>query len=154
MVGGYAATLHGARRPTIDIDVVPRWDEANLRRLCAVLRSVAAVSTTGPRVEGEQVTVEVLVEREVMTWQTTLGRIDTLVGIPDSEGMPVDFHALLARARSMPIDDLDVVVVVASLDDVITSKQYARRRKDREALPELRRIQQGAAPTDPDPDPT
>lgn len=83
VVGGYAGVLHGARRPTVDIDVVPRWDTENLARLCAALRDVEAVSTTGPRTEGAAITPEVLVDREVMTWNTSLGRIDTMVGIPD-----------------------------------------------------------------------
>ena len=33
MVGGYAGLLHGATRPTIDLDVVPVWEQANLERL-------------------------------------------------------------------------------------------------------------------------
>lgn len=33
IVGGYAGLLHGATRPTIDLDVVPVWSEANLERL-------------------------------------------------------------------------------------------------------------------------
>lgn len=80
-----------------------------------------------------------------MTWHTSLGRMDTLVGIPDAEGAAVDYAQLLDRARSMTA--FGVPVVVASLDDIITSKEYARRRKDAEALPELRRLraeQEGA----------
>ncbi|MDZ7677381.1 MAG: hypothetical protein U5K29_02385 [Acidimicrobiales bacterium] len=30
---------------------------------------------------GDDITPEVLVEREVLTWETDLGRIDTMVGI-------------------------------------------------------------------------
>lgn len=138
LVGGFAGVLHGARRPTVDIDVVPRWEEENLRRLCAALREAGAWSTTGPRVEADTITPAVLIDREVMTWQTDLGRIDTLVGIPDGEGMPVDYDQLESRALAVAVEGTDVVV--ASLDDVITSKQYASRRKDAEALPELRRL--------------
>lgn len=138
LVGGYAGVLHGAGRPTIDIDIVPRWESRNLERLCDLLRAVDATSTTGPTVEGDPITPEVLVEREVMTWQSRLGRIDTLVGIPDADGMPVDYSQLIERA--VRDDSLGVAVAVTSLDDLITSKEYAGRRKDAEALPELRRI--------------
>lgn len=139
LVGGYAGVLHGARRPTMDIDIVPRWERGNLERLCALLREAEAVSTTGPRVEAESITPEVLIEREVMTWQSRLGRIDTMVGIPDSDGMPVAYQSLIERA--VRDHSLGVAVVVSSLDDVITSKEFAGRRKDVEALPELRRLQ-------------
>jgi len=30
LVGGYAGLLHGSSRPTIDLDMVPAWDDANL----------------------------------------------------------------------------------------------------------------------------
>lgn len=138
LVGGYAGVLHGAGRPTLDIDIVPRWEMGNLQRLCELLRDVDASSTTGPTVEGDAITPEVLVEREVMTWQSRLGRIDTLVGIPDSKGMPVDYSQLIERA--MRDDSLGVAVAVSSLDDLIVSKEFAGRHKDAEALPELRRI--------------
>lgn len=110
VVGGYAATLHGARRPTMDIDVVPRWEAENLKRLCDALRDVDAVSTTGPPVAGDDITSDVLIDREVMTWHTSIGRIDTLVGIPDSDGMPVSFADLRDRARRVAVDDQVVVV--------------------------------------------
>ena len=93
LVGGYAGVLHGARRPTMDIDIVPRWERRNLERLCHLLREAGAVSTTGPRVESDAIIPDVLIEREVVTWQSRLGRIDTMVGIPDSNGMPVDYSA-------------------------------------------------------------
>ncbi len=48
------------------------------------------------------------------------------------------FEALRARAHT--IVAFDHAITVASLDDIITSKEYANRRKDAEALPELRRL--------------
>lgn len=138
LVGGYAGVLHGAGRPTIDIDIVPRWETRNLERLCGLLRAVEAACATDPAIEGDAIRPAVLVEREVMTWHSRLGRIDTLVGIPDAAGMPVDYSQLIERA--VRDDSLGVVVAVTSLDDLITSKEFAGRRKDAEALPELRRI--------------
>lgn len=38
LVGGYAGVLHGAGRPTLDIDIVPRWETRNLERLGDLLR--------------------------------------------------------------------------------------------------------------------
>lgn len=140
MVGGYAAELHGATRFTLDIDVVPRWDEANLRRLCDLLRSVNAETVSGPKATGDQITPALLQDREILNWNTSLGQIDTLVGIPNADGEPVDFDQLLGRARAAQLGD--VTVAVANLNDIITSKEYAGREKDHQALPELRRIEE------------
>ena len=151
LVGGYGATLHGAQRPTYDIDVVPAWDLENLARLCDALRAVDGVSTTGPRAEGDAVTPEVLIEREVTTWQTSLGRIDVLVGIPDADGMPVGYEALQQGAIALRPAGTDIDVEVADLGDIIISKEFAGRSKDTQALPELRRIAgQASDPSRPD----
>lgn len=44
LVGGAAAILWGAQRPTRDIDCVARWTTANHRRICSAL----AASDLGP----------------------------------------------------------------------------------------------------------
>jgi hypothetical protein len=139
LVGGLATNLYGATRPTIDIDVVPRWEVGNLARLCDALRDASAVSASGPPAQTDEVTPELLIEREVTTWNTDLGRIDVLVGIPDADGMPVDFDALEPRSLRLRINDTDIRV--ASLADVIVSKEFASRAKDRRALPELHEIE-------------
>lgn len=140
VVGGYGGTLHGARRPTADIDVVPRWEFDNLAALCDALREVHAVAATAPRLQGDQITPDALIVRRITTWATSLGRVDTMVGIPNDKGMPVGFLELRERAVVLPLADLEVPV--ASLDDIIVSKEFADRPKDAEALPELRRIRQ------------
>ncbi|MGI8938178.1 MAG: hypothetical protein ACR2JF_08205 [Iamia sp.] len=62
-----------------------------------------------------------------------------MVGIPDAEGMPVDYEQLTPRARVIT-DAHPMEVRVAGSRDIVTSKTYAGRRKDAEALPELRRL--------------
>lgn len=106
---------------------------------------------TGPRAEGDAVTPEVLIEREVTTWQTSLGRIDVLVGIPDADGMPVGYEALQQGAIALRPAGTDIDVEVADLGDIIISKEFAGRSKDTQALPELRRIAgQASDPSRPD----
>lgn len=78
-----------------------------------------------------------------MTWRTDLGRLDTLVGIPDKDGMPVTYDQLSVRAERAALQGIQVLV--AALDDVIVSKEYAARRKDAEALPQLRRLRDAKA---------
>ena len=138
VVGGFAGVLHGAGRPTLDLDVVPAWTQSNLERLVTALRAVNAASRSGPPTTGESITVALLVEREITNWNTDIGPIDVLVGIPNGEGLPVTFDAL--RENAQTIVAFDRAITVASLDDIIASKEYANRRKDAEALPELRRL--------------
>lgn len=138
VVGGIGARLHGANRPTMDIDVVPAWVDANLARLCLLLRSIEAHSTSGPPLAANAITPAELIEREITTWATTLGRIDVLVGIPDAQGLPVTYDELIGRGETQRIDTTEVVV--ANLEDIITSKEHANRAKDRAALPELYRL--------------
>jgi len=42
LIGGYAAQLHGARRPTVDLDVTPEPTVENLGRLAAALEDLDA----------------------------------------------------------------------------------------------------------------
>ena len=100
--------------------------------------AVHATSRSGPRTTSEEITVELLVERELTSWMTDIGPLDVLVGIPDSEGLPVTFDAL--REHAQTIVAFNRAITVASIDDIIVSKEYANRRKDAEALPELRRL--------------
>ena len=138
VVGGFAGVLHGAGRPTLDLDVVPAWTQSNLKRLVNALRAVNAASRSGPPTTRESITVALLVEREITNWNTDIGPLDVLVGIPNAQGLPVTFDAL--RENAQTIVAFDRAITVASLDDIITSKEYANRRKDAEALPELRHL--------------
>ena len=53
------------------------------------------------------------------------------------------FDELITRAERLDLSGL--VVQVAALDDVIESKQWADRPKDRDALPELLRLREQQA---------
>jgi hypothetical protein len=44
LVGGYAALLYGARRPTYDVDITPATDAGNLQRLSDALRELVNLS--------------------------------------------------------------------------------------------------------------
>ena len=98
--GGFAGVLHGARAPNLDLDVVPAWTESNLERLVKALRAVNAASRSGPSTTSESITVALLVEREITNWNTDIGPIDVLVGIPNGEGLPVTFDALRENAQT------------------------------------------------------
>ena len=144
LVGGRAARAYGAQRPTFDVDCVPEPSRENLDRLAAAMRELHARL----RVEGltdeeaallpVQVTGSTLVRMELSTWRTDGGDLDVLADIPDRHGRHLSYPELVGRASELNLDG--IVVRVAALDDVIASKEWADRPKDRDALPELRAL--------------
>lgn len=106
LIGGEAARLQGATRPTFDVDVVAATGADNLTRLAVALKELGAL----------------------------------FVGTPTQ---PISFADLALGAAEADYDG--VVVLVASLDDLIRAKELADRPKDHEALPELRLLRDAEA---------
>lgn len=146
LVGGIAARAYGARRPTYDVDCIPEPSRDNLDRLAAAMRDLHARL----RVEGlsdedaallpVQVTGSTLVRMEISTWRTDGGDLDILADIPDQGGRHMSYRELADRASKLNLDG--IVLRVASLEDIIASKEWSNRPKDREALPELRSLRE------------
>jgi hypothetical protein len=144
MVGGQAATAYGAQRPTADLDIVIRWSPENLDRMGQVLVEADA----GARVEGMADAFKLphrdgqfLAGMELSTWRSPLGDVDVLRGLPSPHG-EIRYDDLLDRAENLRIDDY--AVMVASLNDVIVSKETTNRPSDIAALPELRQLRANA----------
>jgi hypothetical protein len=140
VVGGVAATVHGATRATTDLDVCPQWTTENLERLAHALGSIDARL----RVDGADEPVEFPLDAralrafEVSTWRTRHGDLDVIVGIPTESGALVGYDIL--SARSIEDRSLGSPVRIASLADVVESKERLGRPSDIEALPELREL--------------
>ncbi len=136
VVGGYAANLHGAQRPTNDLDVTPETSLANLSRLAEALRELGA----SIRVEGVRgglpfsVDGPSLVGRLTLNLETDHGDLDLTFTPDGTEGYP----DLVRSAQSRTLAGLRIEV--ASLDDIIRSKTTAGRIKDLEALGELHNL--------------
>jgi hypothetical protein len=134
LVGGYAAQLYGARRPTYDIDIAPSRALDNLQRLSKALRDLGA----GIRVDGLDEglpfdsSAQSLRGLQMLNLRTPVGDLD-LTFAP--AGFPDGYDGLLPGAQPYSIGH--VTVQVADLDDVIKSKIAAARPKDLDALPEL-----------------
>lgn len=142
LVGGVAAQAQGALKPTNDLDFCVRWTPENLDRVGAALTDLDA----GLRVEGADEPIPVpfrdgkfLAGLELSTWRTSFGDVDILRSLPAPERY-VDYVELASRAMRVPIDGESTLV--ASLDDIIISKQTIDRPPDRRALPELIALQQ------------
>ena len=136
VIGGFAATLHGSAYVTFDIDIVPKRDDDNLARLSAALRAINARIWTQPEPTGLPFDHDAasLRDVEILNLVTDYGRFDITSVPAGTRG----YEDLRRDAVRMQIDDLDVVV--ASLADVVRSKEAANRPKDHLALPTLRRL--------------
>lgn len=133
LVGGVAAGLHGATRATADFDLCPSYRVANLTRLVTALNELQA-RFRGIWDELPPVSVDSLRRMEIATWRTVAGDVDVLVAVPNAAGM-MGYDELRGRAMARTVADCDVLV--ASLADIIESKESARRAQYRAALDEL-----------------
>lgn len=141
VVGGLAATVHGATRVTFDIDLVPEWTDSNLDRLATALREAGAelVAPETPEPIAFPIDARSLRQFEASTWRTRLGDLDVIIGTPTAtRGSLARYEALAPRAAER--EAFGVTILVASLDDVIESKQALARESDLVALPELHRL--------------
>ncbi|MHB1444201.1 MAG: hypothetical protein ACYCTI_02880 [Acidimicrobiales bacterium] len=136
LIGGGAALLHGAPiARTRDADIVPSKREDNLDRLAAALQEMDARLWVGPT---EPEGLEMVFDR------TSLGQIESFLNLVTRYG-PLDvtyrpegtdgYDDLWRSVVTVQL--LGVNVPVASLADVIRSKEAAGRAKDISVLPDL-----------------
>jgi hypothetical protein len=133
LVGGLAAVLHGSPATTNDADIMPELSETNLTRLATALRWLEARL----RVASEPCGVEfdphpaLLASMKVLNTTTRFGDLDITIASAELD----DYADVRSRAIEYDVDGLSVWV--ASLDDVIRSKEAADRPKDHATLPIL-----------------
>ncbi len=143
LVGGLASQARGAARLTADIDICPRWTMENLGRLASALSELDAELTIE---EGSIETLAMPLDAktisnlEIGTWRTSAGDIDILLGVPRTSRVELARYEQLIENASL-LELGSVRIAVASLADLIRSKEVSDRPKDREALTELRDLQ-------------
>jgi len=133
LIGGLAAVLHGSPLATFDADICPAREPANLRRLAAALVELDARIRTPDAAEGVPFPrdAEFLQNHQLLNLVTRFGDLDLSFEPAGTGG----FAELAPHATAMPIHGFQVPV--ASLEDVIRSKQAANRPKDQRSLPVL-----------------
>lgn len=105
LVGGIAATAHGAERLTGDADTVVRRTTENLEATAAVLRDLNAHLLVEGLSDDEapelpvQIDALTLSRMEISTWRTDAGDLDVLVEIPAQDGSRLSYDDLLPRGR-------------------------------------------------------
>lgn len=122
VLGNTGAALLGAPVTTVDIDVFVRKTPANLRKLVECLRDLG-FSRVSPRM---------LEQNDVAEFEGPGLKLDIVFA-------PLGIRSFAsARSRKTDVEVEGVSVPVASLEDIIASKEAANRAKDRQALPVLR----------------
>ena len=131
VVGGLAATAHGSRRLTDDVDICYDTSKSNVERLAALLRDWKAY----PRgiEEGLPFFMDARQFRitPLMTLTTREGFIDVL-DVVKGVGTFAD-----CRERSIQVEAFDVRFRVLDLRALIDAKRATARPKDLDQLPEL-----------------
>ncbi len=151
IVGGLAVIGYGAERLTNDFDCVVRHDRINLDRLGHAMQELGARLHVEGMTDEEakllpvQLDGRTLESMEISTWMTDAGGLDVLADIPAGDGRRVVYEELAGRANLIQGDGF--VIRAAALDDIIASKEWANRAKDREALPELYRLRAARSQT-------
>ncbi len=136
VIGGFAARLHGSPLLTSDIDVTPEPSQRNLQRLSDALRDLNARVRHPDLPEGLAFAHDATSLAGSIFWNLT-----TRHGDLDLSFTPAgtDGYSDLAQ-RSLVISVAGVPIPVASLEDIVRSKNAANRDKDRRALPVLREL--------------
>jgi hypothetical protein len=136
LIGAAAARIAGAPVVTEDLDVTPATDHENLERLAAALRELGARLRSSAELEGVAfpVDAEMLTTADMWTLTTSAGDLDVCFMPSGTRG-----YDDLRREASRQRLGRGLTVLVASLRDVIRSKEAAGRDKDLAQLPLLRR---------------
>ncbi len=136
LIGGLAAVYHGSPFPTEDADITPRSDRANLEKLAAALVALRARIRTDSEPAGLPFAcdADALAARKTVNLTTAAGDLDLTFEPAGTTG----YDDL--RRDATRTDLYGVAVQIASLADVIRSKQAANRPKDQRVLPTLREI--------------
>lgn len=135
-IGGAAAILQGSPLPTEDVDIVPANDRENWARLSAALKELDA------KVRAVELDQPLPFDHDADslaasgTWNLT-----TKFGDLDITRMPAGTQGYDDLKRdALDMDIRGVRIQVASLADIVRSKEAAGRDKDRLALPVLREL--------------
>lgn len=130
IVGGLAVQTHGHVRTTVDIDLFPAPDLANLARLADALNALEA-RVLNPGSEHAKIDAAMLPRATLWQFATRHGAVDVL---HDAPGAPP--YAEL-RAHALEVELGDMTVQVAGRDDLIGMKRASARPADLEDLAAL-----------------
>jgi hypothetical protein len=138
LVGGAAATAHGAARLTVDLDIVYDRTPENLRRLVTALAEHQPYLRGAPTGLPFQFNAETLQRGLNFTLSSAIGDIDLLGEITGGGGY-ADLLPFTIKLKPFGIECLCL-----GLHRLIQVKRAAGRPKDWEAIAELEALEQEA----------
>jgi hypothetical protein len=144
VVGGIAADMYGASRRTKDFGCLIRGVTDNLERMASAMRELNARLRAEGLSDEEASALPIkldgsfLKDKEIAAWRTDAGDFDVMVNLPNRSGKRRTYDDLLPASNDVRAGQL--IVRLVSLEDIIESKEWTNREKDRDALPELRDI--------------
>jgi hypothetical protein len=139
VIGGFAAMLRGSPYDTTDVDVTPERSELNLRRLSAALEELEAAVRVDAESAADLPALELdpaaLDRFQTLALTTKHGNLDICL-VPDG----TQGYRDLRRSATRELITETLEIPVASLADVIRSKEATGQEKDLLHLPTLRRL--------------
>ncbi len=136
VIGDFGARLQGSPLLTSDIDVTPEASAENLRRLSDALRDLDARVRHPDVPEGLPVAPDAVSLAGSVFWNLTTRHGD--IDISFTPAGTTGYADLVTNAITISINGIDFPV--ASLADIVRSKDTADRPKDRRVLPVLREL--------------
>lgn len=120
-VGGFALIAHGVVRATLDVDVIPARDHANLERLVEALEDLEGV----PAGAAETLVDVSLLERDAnVRFQTAFGQLDLLLARHWDERYE-QLRMAAVRAEAAGIE-----ITILGREDLIRMKTATGRDRD------------------------
>ncbi len=134
IVGGVGSRIQGAATTTQDLDIMPEPSPDNLERLANALTTESTRFKSFSSTVYEQLPhVDALMFKtsDTNSFETSYGILDVLMELPGVGS----FDVVRKNAKRYDFDGR--VLVVASLDDIIKSKETTGRAKDWRAMDAL-----------------
>lgn len=138
VIGGVAVQVHGHRRTTKDLDIVPAPRPDNYRRLSAALEELGAHQRGLPPGSVPVLATDakrLALAATVPPLTTKHGEVHILNDVKG--GAPYD--EMRARALVVDLDGIEIAIV--ALDDLIRMKRAAGRQADLEDIAVLTRLE-------------
>jgi hypothetical protein len=123
IIGGIAVQVHGHRRTTRDLDVIPAPDRENLERLAAALLELEASPRDMPGAAAPTVD-QLAVAAVVPPLLTRHGSLHILNDVPGAAAYPQ------LRERALEIELDGIMLAIAGLGDLIAMKRASGRPGD------------------------
>lgn len=146
LVGALGAVAHGARLRTVDVDICPATDTANLQRIAAVLRELDAHLIREPArglaviSMDDWATLRLNDPTEHHLFHTPYGDLDVLPQPLGAGGWGSTTTYVDLSHNAVIIQALGLRIPVAAFAVIMASKLAAGRPQDTAAADELRRV--------------